>query len=214
MKVFFLAVFLISTSIHLYASSKKNGKLRSITKPFILSSLLGFYCFAAHNVLVVIVLALLFSWLGDVFLIPKGVKWFSLGGTSFIVSHVCFILGYSQDIDFSRLNTAAGILLALLFAGAVCFIFSKLRSHLPKALIFPMFLYLLLNGAMNCFAVFRLMSAPCAASFITCIGALLFFISDVSLFFVRFKRNSRFKTHFLVMLTYSAGEFLIILGLL
>ena len=48
----------------------------------------------------------------------------------------------------------------------------------------------------------------------TLIGAALFFISDSSLFFVRFNKDSRLKTHFLVMLTYSIGELLIVLGLL
>ena len=65
---------------------KKNQKLRSITKPFLLLSLLGFYVFAARNVLLLIVLALFFSWLGDVLLIPKGVKWFTAGGISFMIS--------------------------------------------------------------------------------------------------------------------------------
>ena len=49
---------------------------------------------------------------------------------------------------------------------------------------------------------------------VTMVGAALFFVSDSSLFFVRFKKDSRLKTHFLVMLTYSIGEFLIVLGLL
>ena len=77
-----------------------------------------------------------------------------------------------------------------------------------------MFFYLLLNGAMNCFAIFRCVSLPSAATLVTAIGAALFFISDSSLFFVRFHKDSRLKTHFLVMLTYSVGEFLIVLGLL
>ena len=53
-----------------------------------------------------------------------------------------------------------------------------------------------------------------AAGIVTAVGALLFFISDSSLFFVRFHKDSRLKTHFLVMLTYSLGEFLIVLGLI
>ena len=104
--------------------------------------------------------------------------------------------------------------MALFFAVTVTFVFSRLKPHLPKALFYPMFLYLLINGAMNCFAIFRCVSAPTAATVTTAIGAALFFISDTSLFFVRFKKDSRLKTHFLVMLTYSIGEFLIVLGLL
>ena len=44
------------------------------------------------------------------------------------------------------------------------------------------------------------------------IGAVLFFASDSTLFFVRFKKDGLLKTHFLVMLTYILGEFLIVEG--
>lgn len=214
MKYFFLAVFIAATAIHLYASLKKNRKLRNITKPFILLALLGFYIFAAGNVLITIVLALLLSWLGDVLLIPRGVKWFTAGGIAFMLSHLSFILAYSNDIDFSSINLLTVIILALFFICLVCFLFSKLKPHLHRRLFYPMFFYLLINGAMNCFAIFRYLSMPSARTLITCIGAVLFFISDASLFFVRFKKNGRLQTHFLVMLTYSLGELLIIIGLL
>jgi hypothetical protein len=58
------------------------------------------------------------------------------------------------------------------------------------------------------------MSTAGSASVITALGALLFYISDTALFFVRFNKDSRLKTHFPVMLTYSLGEFLIVLGLI
>ena len=214
MKFVFLAVFFLATAIHLYASLQQDTRLRNITKPFILLSLLGFYVVAASSVSAAIVLALIFSWIGDVLLIPKGVKWFTAGGIAFMISHAFFVLGYLKDVEFSRIPVFLIILLAVFFAVTVAFVFSKLKPYLPKALFYPMFLYLLINGTMNCFAIFRCVSLPSAATIITAIGAALFFISDTSLFFVRFKKNSRLKTHFLVMLTYSIGEFLIVLGLL
>ena len=214
MKIVFLAVFFVSTAVHLYASLRKDTRLRNITKPVILLSLLGFYVLAARSVSAAIVLALVFSWLGDVLLIPRGIKWFTAGGIAFMISHAFFVLGYTRDVVFSRIPVFLIILLAVFFAAAVAYIFSKLRPHLPKALFYPMFLYLLINGAMNCFAIFRCVSGPSAATVTTAIGAALFFVSDTALFFVRFKKDGRLKTHFLVMLTYSIGEFLIVLGLL
>ena len=214
MKYVFLAVFLVSTAVHLYASLRKDTRLRNVTKPFILLSLLGFYVLAARSVSAAVVLALLFSWLGDVLLIPKGIKWFTAGGIAFMISHAFFVAAYTKDVVFSRIPVFLIVLLAVFFAAAVAFIFSKLKPHLPKALFYPMFLYLLINGTMNCFAIFRCVSAPSAATLTTAIGAALFFVSDTALFFVRFKKDSRLKTHFLVMLTYSIGEFLIVLGLL
>ncbi len=213
-KYVFLAVFIIATAIHLYASLKQIQKVRNITKPFILLALLGFYIFAASSVSVFIILALVFSWLGDVLLIPKGTKWFTAGGIAFMISHAFFVAGYCRDISFSSIPVLLIILLSAFFMVTVAFIFSKLRAHLPKALFYPMFLYLLINGTMNCFAIFRLVSNVSPATIITAVGAALFFVSDASLFFVRFKKDSKLKTHFVVMLTYSIGELLIVLGLL
>ena len=214
MKYVFLAVFFVSTAIHLIASIRKDTRMRNISKPFLLLSLLGFYVLATRSVSAAIVLALIFSWIGDVLLMPKGVKWFTAGGIAFMISHAFFVLGYLKDVDFSRISVPLIVVLAVFFAAAVAVIFSRLKQHLPKALFYPMFLYLLINGTMNCFAIFRCVSIPSAATITTAIGAALFFISDTSLFFVRFKKDSRLKTHFLVMLTYSIGEFLIVCGLL
>ena len=214
MKYLSLIIFFVSTSIHLYASLKQNKPLRNKTKPFILLSLLGYYCFSVSKIETFVVLALIFSWIGDVLLIPKGVKWFTVGGISFMVSHFFFILSYSKYITFNLINPIIIVLLGLLFAISASIIFKHLRPYLPKPLFYPMYLYLLINGMMNCFAWFRSICSNAYTAIITAIGALLFFISDSSLFFVRFNSNSKLKTHFLVMLTYSIGEFLIVLGLI
>ena len=214
MNYIFLIVFILSTSVHLYASLKNDKPLRDKTKPFILLSLLGFYSYSVREIEYTVVLALLFSWIGDLLLIPKGVKWFAMGGVSFMVSHIFFILSYNKSINFALINPVIIIVLALFFFVVVSIIFSKLKEHLPKALFYPMYLYLLINGAMNCFAIFRFISNRDLGGIITLIGANLFFISDCSLFFVRFKKNCLLKTHFLVMLTYSIGELLIVLGLI
>ena len=214
MKYIFLAIFIVSTAFHLYASLRKETKKRNISKPFIILSLLGFYVLAARQVSAAIVIALILSWIGDVLLIPKGIKWFTAGGISFMIGHFFFILGYLKDIDLAAIPVFVVILLAIFFTAAVTFIFSKLKPYLPKPLFYPMLLYLLINGAMNCFAIFRGISLSSLPGIVTAIGAALFFVSDSSLFFVRFHKNSALKTHFLVMLTYSIGEFLIIMGLL
>jgi len=214
MRIVVLITFFIITGIHLYASLKQDKKLRNLTKPFILLLLLAYYCLSADRISHTVVLALLFSWLGDVLLIPKGLKWFVAGGIAFMVSHVFFILTYTSLTDFSAISRTAMIALPLAFGSASVIAFKYLKPYLPKAIFFPMFFFLLLNGAMNCFAWFRSMSCAGSAAILTAIGALLFFISDTSLFFVRFNKNSRLKTHFLVMLTYALGELLIILGLI
>ena len=213
MSVLMLAVFVVSSLIHLYASLKSNKKLRAQSKGFILASLCGWYLFSSPAPEMIVVAALLFSWLGDVLLIPKGIKWFVAGGIAFMASHLCFVFAYSSRIVFADIPVIAIILAAAVYLVASVLVFKGLKGSLPKALFLPMFFYLLLNGTMNCFALFQLLTLMNAASVITYIGATLFFASDSLLFYVRFKKNTVLKNHFPVMATYIIGEFLITLGL-
>lgn len=214
MKTLSLTIFLIATTIHLYASAKSDKKLRNITKPFIVTALLMYYCFATSDIKLIVVLALIFAWLGDLLLILKGNKYFTIGGISFMISHFFLVLSYNEEVIFERIDPIVIIALSLFFIGIVSYIFSHLKRYLPKALFFSMFLYLLINGMMNCFAIFRMLSNINIATITTCIGSILFFISDSSLFFIKFNKDSIQKTHFWVMFTYSIGVLLIVLGLI
>ena len=214
MKYVFLAAFIAVSVLHLYASYIADKKLRAKTKPFILLLLLGWYCCSAEAPSVFIILALLFSWLGDVLLIPDGRAWFTAGGISFMVSHAFFVGAYSKNVVFSAVPGWVIVLAALVYFTIAFFVFKGLKPHLPKALFYPMFFYLLINGTMNCFALFQLISKPGLASAVTFFGATQFFLSDSTLFYVRFKKDGKLKTHFVVMLTYIIAEFLIVLGLL
>ena len=214
MNYIFLGLFIVATSIHLYGSWKQDKKMRAISKGFIIAFLTGFYIFSVPEINIYIILALAFSWIGDLLLIIPGTKSFTVGGISFMIGHAFFIVSYIGVTDLSLVSPYLIVILGLVFLGVVTYIFYRLKPYLPKALFYPMALYLLINGAMNCFAIYRLISYAYLGSILTAIGALLFFLSDSSLFFVRFNKNSRLKTHFFVMLTYSLGEFLIILGMI
>lgn len=217
----YLAIFLVFTGIHLYASRIRRASLRMATKPIILLAILGIYLEYVHYVgvdaSVFVVLAIVMSWLGDVLLIPSGKKWFCYGGVAFLFSHLLFMLAYVESgIAFTAISPVVVMLISLVYLVAVCLVFYRLRSSLPKSLFYPMLAYLATNAMMNCFAWFRVLSGSCSAVFglITGIGALLFFISDCILFFVRFDKNFPIKSHFGVMLTYSLGEFMIVTGLM
>ena len=133
MRIAVLVLFFIVTGVHLYASLKQDKKLRAQTKPFILLSLLAFYLLSAEPVMITVVLALIFSWIGDVLLIPPGTKWFTAGGISFMISHAFFVLAYASITDLSKVGLAYKIILPLLFIISSVIIFKYLRPHLPKA---------------------------------------------------------------------------------
>ena len=213
MKYVFLAAFIAFTAVHLYASLKCNRLLRAVTKIFLLPMLLGWYLTSTNQPQSIVIAAVATSWLGDVLLIGGPVG-FAVGGTSFFISHLCFAAAYCIGLNFALVPVWVIVLAPIVYLAAVVLVFRGLRGYISNGLFVSMAGYLVINGAMNCFALFRLIADPCLATVLTFIGAVSFFASDYILFYVRFKKNGFFKTHFMVMLTYLLAEFLIVEGFL
>jgi len=212
MQYLFLVNGLIFTVLHLYASYKKNKPFRAVTKGFIVYSLMSWYCLSVASPKWVILLALFFSFLGDMFLIPKGVKWFTIGGLAFWASHFFFIFAYSDYIIWENVSWYIWLIIGVIYVTFVTFVFTKLKKRLPKPLFYPMYFYLLTNGTMNCFALVRAFSNFSWVSALVAVGAILFFASDTLLFFIRFDKDADNKSHFGVMTCYLIAEILITLG--
>ena len=216
-KWIFLALFIIVSAIHLFDSWRDNGRRRKYTKPLLLITLTLFYCFAAKTISPVLVAALLTSWLGDVLLMPKGTKWFIMGGVSFLISHILFIFAYLPQIQWSAVIWWILIPAAIVYYGISVKVTLSVKNNMEsKAMLAPMILYLLINSTMNLCALAQLMSLKSAGAAVAYIGAVLFFISDCTLYLVRYHSNKDliFKKHFTVMFTYILGECLITVGLL
>lgn len=211
-----LGLFIVFSLCHLYYSWIDNKQGRAVTKPFLLIFLILYYVFATENISYFLLFALITSWLGDILLIPKGHVWFSAGGISFGASHILFILVYSSQILYASVSRIPVIIAAISYAAIVFAVMKKIWSDTPKLMRGTMALYLLANGTMNVFALMQLLSNASAGSWIAYIGAILFFISDNTLFLVRYykKKQIIFKKHFTVMLTYLLGEFMITQGMI
>ncbi len=215
MKYLFLGLFAGFSIVHLYYSWKDEKKGRAATKPFLLILIALYYVVSCDTLSLLLLFALLTSWLGDVLLIPQGTKWFISGGLSFFVSHFLFIAVYFGRINFGKVPWIAAILLACVYFAIAAKIIVMLRNSTPKEMRVAMYGYLIANTAMNVFAFMQMITNFSIGSVVAYIGAVLFFISDCSLFLVRYyDKPVVFKKHFTVMLTYLLGEFLITQGVL
>lgn len=216
MNIIFLILLIGFTVKHLIDSWNDDAKKRAYTKPFPLIFIILFYLSSTDDYSIPLLIALITSWLGDVLLIPKGHKWFTMGGFSFMVSHFFFIFAYVGRIDFSKIPWFIVIPIALIYYGISLKIIFMVKDNTPKIMIPPMYFYLLCNSTMNVFALMQFMSNPNIGSFIALVGAILFFVSDCTLFLVRYSKKPEmiYKKHFTVMFTYIIGEFLITLGIL
>lgn len=212
----FLGLFAAMSLWHLYYSWIDEKKGRARTKPFLLIFLTLYYIFSTHNISYLLLFALITSWLGDVFLIFPGI-WVTLGGFAFGAGHILFILAYATQITFSAVSWLPVVLVSLVYLGISAFILSLVWKPSPAPMRLNMTLYLLANSTMNIFALMQLLTNHSAGAAIAYIGAVLFFISDCCLFLVRFYKGEKqlvFKKHFTVMLTYLAGEFMIVQGMI
>lgn len=216
LKYILLALLAVVSGVHLYDSWRGNAPRRRYTKPFLLPLIIAYYLAASAAPSWLLVIALVFSWLGDVLLIPHGNKWFVMGGISFMMTHFLFIAVYARRVTFSGVKWWLVIPVAVVYYGISAVIIKNLTPSTPKMMLAPMYVYLLSNSTMNVFALMQLLSAKSAGAAVAFAGAVLFFISDCTLFLVRYHKNKKliFKDHFTVMLTYIAGELLIAHGMI
>lgn len=215
----FLGLLGIATVIHLIDSWKDDAKKRRRTKPFLLIFILLYYIFSADKVSAILVAALITSWIGDILLMGHGNKWFTAGGISFMLSHFLFIAVYVLNLFSKPLDGVIWwivIPVAIIYYTISFLIVRALKPTTPKAMLVPMYIYLLCNSTMNVFSLMQLMSFRSSGAIVAYIGAVLFFISDCTLYLVRYYKNENiiFKRHFTVMLTYVLGELLITQGVL
>ena len=216
MRAVFLIAYVVFSAAHLYFCWIEDQKGRACTKPFLLLLLSVYYLLSSDQISFVLLLALLTSWLGDVLLIPHGHGWFAAGGISFMLSHFLFIAVYTTNISAAAVPCLPTCLLALVYYGISAKIISMLWPYAPRKMRGVMYVYLLANSTMNVFAFLQMIATRHPGAVVAYVGALLVFISDCSLFLVRYyeKKELIFKGHFTVMLTYLAGEFLIAQGII
>jgi uncharacterized membrane protein YhhN len=145
--------------------------------------------------------ALVFSLVGDVFLIFDG--YFIAGLASFLVAHVCYIALFRQDVPwFPRRAVLAGTLAA----GALMYAF--LFPHLGAVLKAAVAAYTLVIALMAAQAIGRALVVRDKAAYGVAAGAVLFMLSDALLAVNRFAMPLPLA-QFWVLGTYYAAQVLI-----
>lgn len=92
---FFLLIDIVFISIN-------QESLRIFSKPFILISLLIWYLNkkSTLNKSVLVIAALIFGWLGDIFLMNAGSLFFMLGLVSFLIAHIFLTIKFFKIQPF------------------------------------------------------------------------------------------------------------------
>ena len=236
---FILYLLICLTVVEAYAEFAGNKVLMFYTKPLLLPMIM-LYAFVVINhrwnkALKFLLVALFFSWIGDVSLmltpehpldnslmgVPKSKYFFLLGLSSFLINHLFLISIYRkvttengeslfQQNKFSFLPFLAyGIVM-------VSVVVPPVYDNPEKSLAtIPVILYASILLSMSAFAYNRYSFVSTKSFWLVFIGAVLFVFSDsiIALNFLAFPGLIP-KPGFVIMTTYVAAEFLIAKGIL
>lgn len=184
-----------------------------ITKPIVLLGLILYLVFRVPitSARLPFLIGLIFSLIGDIFLIPKGTRWFLAGVGAFSVTQVMYIWGF----NLSRAGLPAMIVGAVAYLGGVVLVHLVVdrfahSSSVSKTML-PFFkAYGALVLAMSLSALMCLARPAWSdlAAVMAGIGGILFFISDGMICLGKLDRQLP-KNRFWIIVSYHLAQFLI-----
>lgn len=210
-----LFIFLIVAVIELLSKIfgwDSIGNVQITVKPLLMPSLAAYFFFSVkqkNKLAFLIIIALLFSWTGDVMLMFEELKpiYFMLGLVSFLLAHIIYIFVFnksSQDFKPKIFTYSTGFLLMLFGMLMLLLMWSGLGN-----LKIPVTVYTSVIMIMGVSALFR----KADGASLVLIGAILFIASDSLLALNKFYEDF-VAADFWVMLTYILAQYFIITGMI
>jgi uncharacterized membrane protein YhhN len=162
-----------------------------------------------------LLIALTFSWMGDVVLMfaDKAEIYFIIGLVAFLISHIAYIVLFSKQL---RINSSRNK--AIFWVGItaiIVYLILMLSVLLPTLgeLKIPVFAYAIILSTMLLFAFKGYLKWIKPAGTYILLGAVIFVSSDSILAFNKFHEPISFSS-FLIMATYLLAQYLIVVGIL
>jgi uncharacterized membrane protein YhhN len=213
----FLIIFIVVTTVELVAVIADLKFISLFSKPLIMLSLVGYYLGSVPHRSPVMIRAMFFCWAGDVLLmfVDRDESFFMMGLLAFLIGHVLYIVAYRQHqsgdpekglLATQKIRYSFPIILA--GTGLVVILFPTLGG-----LKLPVLVYAIVIMVMAMTALFRYGRTNTESFWLVFGGAILFMLSDSLLAMNKFYSPIPYGG-FLVMLTYSAAQFLIVKGII
>ena len=214
MRIKIILIAFVGVSItNLVAQLLISQELIQFTKP-VLMPLLLFYIYESSKgkvttTTLLLFLAILLSWFGDISLLYQTETYFMLGIGFFLIAHVCYIL-ILKKATYQKLQFE--VFKILPYAVYLVILFSLL---LPKVgdLTLPIFIYGIVISVMAGTARLREGNTSNESYQLAFYGSILFLISDSLLAIDKFYVNIPFSGLW-VMSTYLAAQYLLVKGIL
>jgi uncharacterized membrane protein YhhN len=213
-KRFWIILFALSLCLHIIGIVYTNKELQFVSKPFIVIALLGYFitCLMGNKSSFKkwIVLALLFSWVGDVLLMfqENDKLFFLLGLSSFLLAHICYIFYFAKVKQDGRIRSSIFIFfIAGLYGLAILWFLSPYLGEMK----WPVRIYGTIISVMFAMALHIVFLKNKKIAYLIIVGTSLFVISDSVLAFNKFYQ-SFVSADLIIMLTYGLAQLFITKG--
>jgi len=220
-KLLFIA-FLTTAVADWVAVAKGWKRIEFFAKPATMVLLFGWLALAGGfgaAPLIYFGLGIFFSLAGDIFLMVSYTRfsnrWFLPGLAAFLLAHVAYIIGLNTPVGGVSLIGAIGIaaILAITVVRILRRILARVRAKGLQRMVIPVMAYGTVISLMLLSAILTLyrLDWKTSASGLVCVGATLFYFSDIILAwnkFVKPVRNGRMMN----MAAYHLGQIALIAG--
>ncbi len=209
-----ILLFIIILTGDIIGIQSDNILLQTIFKPLIIPVLIGYFLSQTSGIAIHfkkwIVLALLFSWGGDVLLMFQDKKeiFFLLGLSSFLLAHVFYIVFFHQVRVREKIKSNPWLLVVVVIYYAA--LINWLSPYLGDMKI-PVRIYGIVISFMFMLAMHMLFIKNKEAGKWMMIGALLFVVSDSVLAINKFYHSFE-VAGVLIMLAYGLAQLFIVKG--
>lgn len=213
-KKFWIILYLAVLAADLFAVYTNNETLRYITKPLLMPLLIVLFIFQTtgfnSSLKKWIVLALAFSWAGDVLLIFESTNgnFFIFGLVAFLIGHIFYILFFENVIrkEGLRKNYWWFLPVIVYYIALIYFLSPKLGDMRLPVRIYGIVISYMLIQALQTGRIKHMAAATLMIG-----GAVLFITSDSILAINKFYESFGYAG-IAIMLTYGIAQLLIILG--
>ncbi|HSF46671.1 MAG TPA: lysoplasmalogenase [Chitinophagaceae bacterium] len=210
--VFLLLIAITAIDLVLLSTS---SPYRLFTKPLLMPLLIwGYTAQQNHDASLarLIIAALLFSWMGDIFLMFDHVDsiYFILGLCSFLTTHILYIMYFLRIRSHNGSYLKKRPLMLLVIVAYTIELLYILWPSLDMMKI-PVSVYAIVISAMLATAAWQYGKIKSGTAILFTAGAFLFVLSDSALAVNKFHKSIPGSSIF-VMLTYVAAQTLIVLG--
>ena len=210
-------LFWVSSLLNLVGNFMGLDPLAMVAKPFLMISLAHYFWYETEHrrkLANIFSVALLCSWMGDIFLIWGHIKvCFLVGLISFAIAHILYGFTFlkvavTRSRQFKPLVLVGGVLV-LVFA----FTYGRFLWEHTGAMKIPVLVYLVIIVSMALSALFRYGATGTSSYFLTVFGCVLFMASDSILAYAKFVKSFYFDG-FAIMLTYILGQWFLTRGMI